>query len=464
MSNSRALSVRLGALALSSIPFLSSCSHESPPSDTHANVAAANSASGATAVRGASASNSSSTANANADSPAKIAAARPRVSTPELDRLRTALDRGDREVARALIEHAPEAGDEAPLLRARLEALSPRGTIEALRLVGVARTQDPTNADVYATAAEIYAAHDAFDTAWVEIRRGEEACGSTPELLRARGVTWICRENGAEKGLETLTKARQLDPRLPYCDRALGQAHLLVAKLEQGRKHPDLALAHVIASLQFDPKDVDARRLHSEILASRGDFAGAIAEIAALVGEGEKLEAELASLHKKAGIAALLAKQRPEALEHFAAARAGGLSSEELGSGARILSEESIARTERGVESYQKGRLDECETLFRDALRFDPDALAPKNHLAVVLFQRLKYEEAAVLWREVLVTARNEKLALPEPVHLNLATAQAKAGDIEGACLTLEEYLDREPAGEWTVKTRTLLETLKPKK
>jgi len=392
-----------------------------------------------------------------------VVAARPRVSSPELDRLRAALDRGERETARGLIENAPQAGDEEPLLRARLEALSPRGTIEALRLVEGARTKDPKNADVYATAAEIYAAHDAFDTAWVEIRRGEEACGAAPELMRARGVTWICHENGAERGLETLLKARLADPNLPFCDRALGQAHLLVAKLEQGRKHLDLSLAHVVASLAFDPKDVDARRLHSELLAARGDFAGAIAEIAGLVGEGEKLEAELASLHKKAGLAALLMKNRPEALEHFAAARAGGLSNEELGSGARILTEESVARTERGVVCYGKGQLDESETLFRDALRFDPDALAPKNHLAVVLFQRLKYEQAAALWREVLVTAKNEKIALPEPVHLNLATALAKSGDIEGACLTLEEYLDREPAGEWTVKTRALLETLKPK-
>jgi tetratricopeptide (TPR) repeat protein len=384
--------------------------------------------------------------------------ARPHAHTPELDALRKALDRGDRAAATALLPAASATGAEEPLLRARFAALDPTGTMEALRVIETARAADPKDPDVYATAAEIYAAHGSFETAWLEIERGEKACGATPELVRARGVTWICRENGATKGLAELERARSMDPDLPFADHALAQAHLLVAKQEEKDKKIDSALAHARASLGFDPSDIDARRLLSELQATHGDFESSIATLEALVKDGQPLGAELASMHKKAAMAALLEHDRPRALEHFELARAQGLSDAELGTGARLLLEEASSRIDRGVAAYEKGDLYTAETLFRSALRCDPTSLAARNHLAVVLYGDKRCAEAATLWQGVITDARAESIELPEPVHLNLAGAQRCAGDLPGACATLAEYLRLEPQGEWAERTRTLLD------
>ncbi len=386
--------------------------------------------------------------------------ARKHVHSPELDALRAALDRGDRDGARAALDAATSAGQEEALLRARFAALDPSGTMDALRGIEAARKADPKDPDVYATAAEIYAAHGSFETAWVEIQRGIEACGETPELLRARGVTWICRENGAAKGLEQLERARSIDPDLPFMSHALAQAHLLVAKSEQQKKNIDAALSHVRATLQYEPSDVDARRLLSELQGARGDFDGAIATIEALVHDGQPLGAELASLHKKSGMALLLEHDRAKAMEQFALAREGGLSDDELGTGARLLAEEASGRIDKGVAAFEKGDRAGAESLFRSALRFDPTSLAGRNHLAVVLYEDKRCAEAVTLWQGVIADARKELIVLPEPVHLNLAGAQQCAGDVEGACATLHEYLKLEPNGEWIERTRTLLDRL----
>jgi hypothetical protein len=104
--------------------------------------------------------------------------------------------------------------------------------------------------------------------------------------------------------------------------------------------------------------------------------------------------------------------------------------------------------------------LDAAETEFRRALEYDPDLMQAQNHLAVVLFKKRNYAEAAHLWQSVIATARAEKIDLPEPVHLNLAKAQVQVGDRTGAELTLEEYLDRQPNGEWVAPTREMLASL----
>lgn len=386
--------------------------------------------------------------------------ARVHAHTPELDRLRHAIEFGDAAQAAIDLDAARAAGEEEPLLRARLLALEPQGLMDALRRIEAARTATPKNPDVYATAAEIYAGHGSFDTAWNEIQRGETNAGEAAELFRARGVIWISRENGASKGLEFLERARALDPDLPFTDRALAQAHVLVAKLEQQKKNQKLALAHVTQALVFDPTDVDARRLMSELQAARGDFAAAIALIQGLVHDGQKLDGELASLHKKAGIAALLEGDRPRAVEHFRGARELGLEDAELGSGARILGEECAARIERGVEAYTKSDLEGAERSFRSALALEPSSLAGRNHLAVVLRQERQYAEASTLWRGVIADARAERIELPEPVHINLAGALVSSGDVAGARAVLDDYLEREPQGEWRAETSRALANL----
>ncbi len=384
----------------------------------------------------------------------------PRVRSVELDQLRRALDLGEREKALALIAHADGAGaEEAFLLRARLAAMEGKG-IEALRLVEAARAQFPKSPAVYATAAEVYATSEGFDSAAREIVRGEKECGKSPEFLRARGIISILKPGGAAKGLAELESARKADPDLPFVLRPLGQAHLLVAKEAAKQDQRARALEHAQFSVSFDPLDVDARRFLSECLAASGDFEGARTLLSALVAEGEPLGSELALLEKRAGIAALLQRERERALEHFREARRLGLSDEELSSGARLLSEASAAHLERGMQAYQRQELAAAEEAFRAALRDEPDSLAARNHLAVTLYSRGGFAEAAGLWEQVLAVANAEGLELPEPVELNLAKAWRSAGEREKARAVLQSFVTSKPQSAHAVLARAMLETL----
>lgn len=392
--------------------------------------------------------------------PEELLKPHPRVETPQLDELRRALDLGSIAEARAAIEICESAGpEEALLLRARLAAMEGKG-IEALRLVESARGLSPRSAAVYATAAEIYASSEGFDSAAREIVRGEKECGKSPELLRARGIISILKPGGATKGLADLEAARKADPKLPFCLRALGQAHLLVAKEAAKRDERARALEHAQLSVSWDPLDVDARRFLSECLAGNGDFVGALKLLAALVESGEPLQAELALLEKRAGIAALLGREREAALAHFRKARALGLSDEELSSGARLLAESSAAHIARGIEAYQRKDYAGAEQAFRAALEDEPASLAAQNHLAVALHARGQYAQAAALWEQVLRIAREEQLDLPEPVELNLAKAYAAAGELEKARATLEGFVTSKPQSPHASHARAMLEKL----
>jgi tetratricopeptide (TPR) repeat protein len=385
----------------------------------------------------------------------------PRVSSVALDELRLALDLGELAQARARIGASESAGpEEAWLLRARLAALEGKG-IEALRLVEAARAAHPRSPAVFATAAEIYAASEGFDSAAREIVRGEKECGNSPEFLRARGIVSILKPGGAAKGLAELEAARAADPKLPFAARPLGQAHLLVAKQAAQKDQRALALSHAQLSVSFDPLDVDARRFLAECLAGNGEFEGALKLMQSLVEAGEPLQAEWALLEKRAGIAALLQRERERALAHFRAARRLGLDDEELSSGARLLAEHSAAQLSRGIESYERKDYAAAEQAFRAALADDPDSLAARNHLAVALHALGQHAQAAELWEAVLRVARDEGLELPEPVELNLARACAAAGQTDKSRTTLEQFLQRNPDGPHALLARTLLEKLK---
>lgn len=390
----------------------------------------------------------------------------PRCSDPEVARLRKCLDLGRLDEARSLLpcldRERERLGREELLLRARFEALS-GNAIEAIRKVEAARKDGPADPDVYATASEIYAAAGKLEAGWDEERAGERACGEAPELLRARGVLWISRSGGAKRGLELLETARRGDPDLPFTDRALSQAHLLVGKEDAAARKASGALEHARLAASLDPEDVDARRFLSEALLLSGDYEGAVAEIAALVDKGQPLVSELALLHKKAGIASLLVRERERAIGHFVAARKLGLTDDELSTGARVLGEEASARVARGVEAYEKDDFETARSEFSAALEIEPDRIEAKNHLAVVQFHRGNFAEAASLWRSVLETAEKEHLDLPEPVHVNLAKATALSGDVEAARRVLENYLAKEPEGRWAAETRAALDALPPK-
>jgi tetratricopeptide (TPR) repeat protein len=383
----------------------------------------------------------------------------PRVHTPELDALRKALDLGPLEEAERQIGCAASAAAEAPLLRARLAAARGRG-IEALRLVEEARSANAQDPSVYATAAEVYASSDGLDSAAREILSGEQRCGPSAELLRARGIVSISRQGGAAKGLAELQAALAADPALPFAARALGQAHLLLGKEAAKAQKLAEALEHALLSVSYDPSDIDAQRFVSECQAARGDHEAALAVLRRLVEQGQPLQSELALMEKRAGIACLLRQDKPAALAHFLEARARGLSDLELATGARLLAEASEEHLAAGVDAYQKQDLPGAEREFRAALRYDADSLAAQNHLAVVLFRLERYGEAAELWKRVLATAQKEALELPDPVHLSLAQAQRASGDPESARKTLEDYLQSAPQGRWADETRELLRKL----
>lgn len=390
----------------------------------------------------------------------------PRSTDPDVVRLRKALEFGRIDEARAALpcldREGHALGVEALLLRARFAALS-GNAIDAIRQVEAARRDAPKDPDVFATASEIYAAAGKTDAGWQEERAGEAACGEAPELDRARACLWLSRSGGARKGLELLEAARAKDRGLPFADRALSQAHLLAGKEDAAARKAPSALEHARLAASLDPEDVDARHFLSEALLLNGDFEGGVREIEALVAQGQPLGAELALLHKKAGIAALLERDRERAIGHFSAARKLGLTDEELSTGARVLSEESGARVEKGIEAYKAGDLDAARALFTAALELDPDQVAAKNHLAVVEFKRGNLSAAVVLWRAVLETSEKEGLELPEPVHVNLAKALALSGDVEEARALLEDYLRKNPDGRFTSETRAALDALPPK-
>ncbi|MCY2960755.1 MAG: tetratricopeptide repeat protein [Planctomycetota bacterium] len=379
-----------------------------------------------------------------------------RSSAPAVVNLRRAIEFGDLDQARALASAADAAGPEGVLLRARIAGLEGRG-VEAMRLLEAQKAARPRDPDVYAAAAELYASRDAFDTAWMEIVAGTKACGETPEILRAKGVCWVSRENGADRGLAALLAARAADPALPFCDRALGQAYLLVAKLQvKAEKLPE-ALASARLSLAHDPLDVDGRRFLGDCLAASGDFGGALALLRELIGEGQPLTGELALMEKRAGFARLLAQDKAGAIDHFLSARAAGLSDADLSSAGDILAEAARARCDAGTQAYERKDLERAEAEFRAALDLWPDDLAAKNHLALVRFRRDDPAEAARLWRVVLEVARKEGIELPEPVHVNLAQAELKRGEKAAARQVLEDYLRESPQGEWVGVTRSLL-------
>lgn len=397
-----------------------------------------------------------STVAAQSSERAPTATRATRHQSAELTALRRAIEFGDVERARTFLTAADAAGPEGTLLRARLANLEGRG-VEAMRVLESAKTARPLDPDVYATAAEIYVAREAFDTAWTEITNGTKACGPAPELDRARGLAWISRENGAERGLAVLLAARAADPSLPFVDRALGQAHLLVAKgFAKAEKLPE-ALASARASLANDPTDVDARRFLGDCLAASGEYGEALVGLRALIADGQPFESELALLEKRAGFARLLAGDKAGAIDHFLSARAAGLSDEELSSAAEILAEAATARTDAGVTAFESGDLERAEAEFRAALDLWPDEIAARNHLALVRFRRDDPAEAARLWRGVLELAAREKLELPEPVHVNLAQAELRRGESAAARKVLDDYMRASPQGEWVGVTRTLL-------
>ena len=385
-----------------------------------------------------------------------------RSDDPRVVQAREALDLGRADLARALVPQAVAvAGSEGPLLEARLAALT-GDHLAALAHLARARREAPEDPRVYATAAEIHAARGNLEEADTEIKRGVEAGGATaPELARARGVHLICSPGQARHGLALLLRARELDADLPYLDRPLGQAHMLVAKEQIGAGDLVAAQKSVSQSLAHDPEDLDTRRLEVEVLMGLGEWGKGIASMEALLLEGLPLEAELAGYCKNAAFWAVTHGQKELGVKHYLRALQLGFPRAELGHGLGVLSAEADELAGRGVESLNAGEESAARELLDRALVCDPDSLLANNFLGNLHHGAGDIEGAVSCWIRVVDRARSEALELPEPVHIKLAQAQGLGlGDFEKARETLEAYLVLEPAGRWVEQTRKLIADL----
>jgi Tfp pilus assembly protein PilF len=397
-----------------------------------------------------------------------------REEAAEVRELRRHIDLGRTDEALPLLGiWGARLGIEAELLEARLHTLVGNDT-EAVRAIERARAIDTQDPRVSATMIEISSAVGHLETARAELDRAISTLGSSAELLRAQGVMELYSAGGARRGVSRIESALRLDPDLPFVERALAQGYLLLAKEALAAGRPTAALEAAQHSLSYDPQEIETRRVLADILASGSRLEEAILVITELVDEGEPLQGELASLHKKAGIATLIPvpgetdddreTRRSRALEHLVTAREYGLTDEELASGTRILVDEADRLAERGSRAYREDDLDLARDSFERALRYDPDHLSARNHYAVVLYRLEDYAEAARQWREVMVVMEGEGIVPPEPIHLNLAQAQVQDGDRDGARGTLERWLERNESNadyaDYIERTREVLAQL----
>jgi len=403
-------------------------------------------------------------ASASAGGPLAADAARwpARSSDPRVVAARAALDEGRLDLARGLVEQAQgAAGFEAPLLRARLAFLA-GDELGARRALEEARRDAPGDPRVSATAAELAAAAGNLEEADGLVRTGlREAGGALPELLRARGVILICTSGMARSGLDLLERAVAADPELPFVGRALGQAHLLVAKEELSAGDRDAALASIERSLERDPYEVEARRLRAEVLLALGEWGRAIAEYRALIDEGQPLAAEASTYAKNAGFWAMTQGERELALSYYRLALEWGLPREELGTGRALLTDAASDLGERAADALAAGDSDAALGLVEDALELDPDSLLVWFTKGCAHKERAEPELAVAAWQRVIADARAQGLDLPQPVHILLAEVQSLSlGRFDDARRTLEGYLLLEPGGAWVEPTRALLDGL----
>jgi tetratricopeptide (TPR) repeat protein len=395
----------------------------------------------------------------------------PRNSDPRVVRLRAALDGGDVDLARALMDSTADlAGPvEGPLLRARLAGFDPRGELDVLRLVEQARRAGPDDPRVAATSTELHAWSGRLGQAEEELRQAGLALGSAdtpPELLRAYGITVLCTPGARPReGLAYLERALAADSELPFTAHALAQAHLLVAKELAGSGDTEDALSSIERSLEIDPSDLEVRRMQAELLVGLGQWGTAIGHYETLMGEGLELQGEAADLYKRAAFwAEVNHGDRPLALKYLRRALELGLPRRVLGeTEARVLRECADEEALRGAELFAAEDLDGADAAFEAALFLDPRSLLARNFRGDLHHTRGRFEQAAADWQAVITDARLEGIDLPEPVHLKLAHLQAIGlDDLAGAFETLDAYLVLEPAGEWVETTRAVLEQLGP--
>ena len=402
-------------------------------------------------------------------------AERPRRSDdPRVVRVRTAIDAGDLDLASAMIgEAAGLAGPvEGPLLCARLAAYRPGGQLDALAHLEEARGAAVDDPRVAATRIEVDAWAGNLTAAEEGLREAGVALGAAdrpPELLRAFAVTILCTPGARPReALGLLEEALEADPELPFTRRALGQAHMLIAKELASTGDFENAVVSVERSLEFDPDDLDTLRLKAELLQGANEWGLALQVYEELLAEGLPLEGEAAHLYKNAGFWAKANFDDGELAERYLRrALELGLPRDVLGLvEQQLLGELALDRVQAAGVALDDGDLAACEAALDDALHLDPDCLMGRYVRGKLYVQRAgegEFEKAVVEWQLVVTSARLDGVDLPIPVHLELARHQALGlDDFAGALETLEAYLTLEPEGRWVEQTRSLLDLLGP--
>ncbi len=417
--------------------------------------------------------------------------------------LREALADGWADVAQELMDELaqdPRLGLEASLLQARLAAL--RGDpIGASRHVEAARAQDDRDGRVWATAAELAVQEGSFETALAQLEEGKQRCGETPELLRAEANFWLFRPglHHGKRGLDLLLRARALDPDLPFSRWPLSEAHRLYAQSLSGTRIQE-AIVEAEQAVALSAENQEARELLGDLYMADHRWGAGIEVFEGLLRDGRPLESKVALFSKQAGVVALQQGHKDLALEYFTRARELGLSEEELGTGAGVLqraAQQAVLRaealgesdpdgveselllaercwpdsgplrrmrcelgTDGGLRAMQAGDWEQACEAFQSALAWDEHALVARLMLGRAHLELGEYPEASAAWHRVIDQAREMKVALPDPVHLDLARALALQDRFEEARSVLQGYLDFEPEGPFVDETRRLLQDL----
>lgn len=397
-----------------------------------------------------------------------------RSDDPRVVQVRAAIDAGDLDLAGAMIDEAAGlAGPvEGPLLRARLAAYRSGGDLDALAFLEQARGVAVDDPRVAATCIEIDAWTGDLPAAEEGLREAGVALGAAdrpPELLRAFAVTILCTPGARPReALGLLEEALEADPQLPFTRRALGQAHMLVAKELASTGDFANAVVSVERSLEFDSDDLDTLRLKAELLQGANEWGLALQVYEELLAEDLPLEGEAANLYKNAGFWAKANFGDDELAERYLRrALELGLPREALGLVERqLLAELALDRVQAAGLALDGGDLEACEAALDDALHLDPGCRMGRYVLGKLYVERAgegEFEKAVVEWQLVVTNARLDGVELPLPVHLELARHQALGlDDFAGALETLEAYLTLEPEGRWVEQTRALLELLGP--
>lgn len=389
----------------------------------------------------------------------------PRSRNPEVLATIHALESGDLTGAsKALLRIPEDEGYERSLCRARLLSLQGQGT-EAVREIEAIKELHPDQARVYATAAEIYlhlttAEVDMRSAAEEEIKAGQAQAGITADYSRARGAFMLSVPGGAEAALVHLLRAREMDDQVPFLKAYLVEAHRVLGTVALRNNDPTQALRHARDGLREDPDNGTLERMLADALAMGHVYQEAIEIYERQVQSGYAVVDDLARLCQKAGVGALLEKDREQAIERFLRARELGLSETELGFGAKVLEDEAEAAIEAGYDAYDAGLWEQATDRFDRALVFDADSIRAHNGRANCAFRQEQWSLAIDEWSWVQETLEERGVAMPEPVHVNIAKAMYQAGRVDEIAPILESYLDEHPEGEWIAQTREALDRL----